>query len=131
MPKADLLLIDAPCSGVGTIRRNPWIKWSVTESLIDHYAEIQSKLLEDHAGLVKPGGRLVYSTCSLLRKENEEVVEGFLSRHSEFRSMLPTAMLSQLGIESTKESRHVQLLPHKHGTDGFFVAVLVKKEYIQ
>ncbi len=126
--KADLVLLDAPCSGVGTIRRNPWIKWSLTESLVQHYAEIQSKILEDYSSCVAPGGKLVYSTCSLFRKENEEVVEGLLSRHQEFTPSLPTAMLSQLGFAFDRHSRYLKLLPHKHDTDGFFVAVFVKKE---
>jgi 16S rRNA (cytosine967-C5)-methyltransferase len=124
---ADLILVDAPCSGVGTIRRNPWMKWSVTESLVDHYAQLQSKILEEYSSCVKPGGKLVYSTCSLFRKENEQVIEAFLAKHPEFVPAVPMTILSQLGIEEGKDSHEVKLLPHKHGTDGFFIAVLQKK----
>ena len=124
---ADLVLVDAPCSGVGTIRRNPWMKWSVTESLVDHYAQLQSRILEEYSFCVKPGGRLVYSTCSLFRKENEQVIEAFLPKHPEFVPAVPMTILSLPGIEGEKNSHEVKLLPHKYGTDGFFIAVLQKK----
>lgn len=126
--RADLVLVDAPCSGIGTIRRNPALKWNVTESLVNHYTEIQSKILNEHAAFVKRGGKLVYATCSLFRKENEEIVQNFLALHPEFFPVVPTTILTQLGIESKENSPYVKLLPHKHRTDGFFVAVLEGKK---
>lgn len=126
--KADRVLVDAPCSGVGTIRRNPTLKWSVSEKFVSHYAEIQSTILERSAPYVKRGGTLVYATCSLFRKENEEIVENFLSSHSEFQPAIPTRILSQLGIEVPTDLPYLKLLPHRHGTDGFFVAVLKRNQ---
>lgn len=106
--KADAVLVDAPCSGSGTIRRNPSLKWRVSPEDVARYAARQASLLRFHAPLVRPGGRLVYSTCSLFRAENEEVIEAFLASDSGFR---PVA-----------EPR--TLLPHRDGTDGFFIAAL-------
>jgi len=120
--KADLVLIDAPCSGVGTIRRNPGLKWSIMELLVSHYSEKQKDLLEYNSKFVKTGGRLVYATCSLFRRENEYVIQGFLSAHPHFASLKPTEIMESLGL--TSEGDFVKLFPHSHGTDGFFVAVL-------
>jgi 16S rRNA (cytosine967-C5)-methyltransferase len=125
--KADVVLVDAPCSGVGTIRRNPSLKWSVTPTLVDNFARQQAELLDTNASYVKRGGRLVYATCSLLQKENEDVVGKFLERHSDFEPVSPTHTLVKLGIEPPPDTRFVKLVPHLHGTDGFFVAVLARK----
>ncbi len=118
--KADLVLIDAPCSGTGTIRRNPSLKWSVSEAHVQHYAAIQKELLAKYSLFVKPGGTLVYSTCSLIREENESVFEQFLSGTRNFRPHLLTDTASKFGILKERESPFVRLLPHRHGTDGFF-----------
>jgi len=120
--KADLVLVDAPCSGVGTIRRNPDKKWSITKELVDHYASDQMKILEDNSGFVKPNGRIVYATCSLLRKENENVISKFQDSNREFMLEDVNPILHRLNIES--HDAMVKLLPHLHNTDGFFVAVL-------
>lgn len=125
--KADRVLVDAPCSGVGTIRRNPSLKWSIMPESVDAYAEHQTDILETNASYVKRGGRLTYATCSLFRKENERVVEAFLGRHSEFKPAVPLSVLAKLGLESNTDATFVKLLPHRHGTDGFFVAVLERK----
>lgn len=128
--KAQLVLVDAPCSGVGTIRRNPGLKWSVSESLVEHYAELQMEILHRNAGFVAPGGRLVYATCSVLRRENEDIIERFLSGHANFEPVSPPQLPAALASEHATNSRYVHLLPHRHGTDGFFLTILIRKEYI-
>lgn len=128
--KADRVLVDAPCSGVGTIRRNPSLKWSVTPESVDAYAAQQRDILETNASYVKRGGRLVYATCSLLSRENENVVGHFLETHTDFVPLIPHATLTRLGLSTTavQSTSGVTLLPHRHGTDGFFVAVLQRKK---
>ncbi len=124
--KADRVLVDAPCSGTGTYRRKPDARYRLRpEDLANHVAR-QKALLERFSTLVKPGGRLIYGTCSVLREENEAVVEDFLSRHPDF-SVRPVS--EELGPElGAKVSRgpFVRLAPHTHGTDGFFGAILVR-----
>ena len=120
--KADVVLVDAPCSGSGTIRRNPSLKWSVREEDLERLSVRQLELLRKYAPLVKPGGRLVYSTCSLFRAENEAVVEKFLAGDPTFRGADASA-----GIPwEVQRSEHgsILILPHRHPADGFFVAVL-------
>lgn len=120
--KADIVLVDAPCSGVGTIRRNPWFKWSVTDSLVNHYHDMQNTIMEFNARFVKRNGMLVYTTCSLFSRENEEIVRSFLSRHPDFRMMMPEEKIARYGLQ-TKGS-FLTLFPHRHHTDGFFFAML-------
>ena len=120
--KANIVLVDAPCSGVGTIRRNPIFKWRITESLVKHYAEMQRSILEFNSRFVKPGGTLVYATCSLFRQENEDIVEEFLSSHPTFIPVPKNERLQELGLEP--QGPFITLTPHKHRTDGFFIAVL-------
>ena len=103
----DKVLVDAPCSGTGTLGRNPEIRWRLSAADISAFAEKQKKILERAAEAVKPGGRLVYSTCSVEPEENEEVIEEFLRRNDRFR------------IVDT-----VRTWPQRHGCDGFFMAVL-------
>ena len=122
---ADLILVDAPCSGSGTIRRNPSFKWTLTESLVSHYHVQQSEILAFNARFVKPGGRLVYATCSLFREENEDVVEAFLGAHPGFRLASLREAAARLGISSTEDM--LTLYPHRTRTDGFFIALLVRK----
>lgn len=124
--KFDRVLVDAPCSGLGTLRRNPDLKWRQTELDIAELAIKQANILEAAAKLVKPGGRLVYATCSLLREENEAVLESFLAQHPEFIQGNAAEVLAQQKIAlDTGETLH--LLPHVHGTDGFFAAVMERK----
>ncbi|CCG07694.1 RsmB/NOP family class I SAM-dependent RNA methyltransferase [Pararhodospirillum photometricum] len=106
----DRVLIDAPCSGTGTWRRNPDARWRLTPERVQALVAEQAGLLERGAGLVKPGGRLVYATCSLLPEENEDRITAFLSAHPEY--------------EPTNKGR--RLLPGRDGTDGFFIAVLTR-----
>jgi len=122
--KADVVLVDAPCSGVGTIRRNPAFKWTVTPAHVERYARQQFEILDSNASYVRRGGKLVYATCSLIRQENENVAEAFLNQHTEFQPAPPAYVLAQLPMEAAP---YQKLLPHRHGTDGFFVAVLERK----
>ncbi len=124
----DVVLIDAPCSGLGTIRRNPGMKWSVTEEMVQELSEKQSHILGQSAQLVKPGGRLVYATCTMLREENEGVVEGFLSRHSEFSPVDVSQSVEKLKLTYAQSGNYIKLQPHIHGTDGFFCAMLERSK---
>ena len=119
---ADRVLIDAPCSGAGTWRRNPEARWRLNaESLVRH-KDNQRALLRQGAALVRPGGRLVYATCSLLPEENEAPVEQFLEKDGNF-ALVP--MRDLLKVPAAED--HLMLTPHRHGTDGFFVAVLSRR----
>jgi 16S rRNA (cytosine967-C5)-methyltransferase len=122
--KADVILIDAPCSGLGTLRRNPGNKWRVSPDFVEKVSLQQQRLLEQWSSLVKSGGRIVYATCTLTRKENEGVVESFLSRHEEFRLDSASTVLSKSGLEGLSQDGFLYLYPHRHGTDGFFAAVM-------
>ena len=115
----DGVLVDAPCSGSGTWRRAPHLKWATTESLIAEHAARQRRLLAEFSRCVRPGGRLVYATCSLSRQENEEVVADFLDVHPEFRPV-PFART----FDAPPRGAGLLLLPGLHDTDGFFVASL-------
>lgn len=119
--RADRVLVDAPCTGVGTIRRNPGLKLRVSEELVHERVLTQRTLLDRYASLVRPGGRLVYSTCSLLREENEDVVSWFLSAHPEF-TLVPPPLVP--GVEG--DPSMVTLSPHRLNTDGFFAAVMAR-----
>jgi 16S rRNA (cytosine967-C5)-methyltransferase len=121
---ADYVLVDAPCSGTGTIRRNPGMKWSVTPGMIDELQNKQRKILSNYAHCVKMGGTIVYATCSLMKKENEDVVESFIAEHPNFELINPKEILSRFHLENLANNRYFQLLPHQHGTDGFFAAVM-------
>ncbi len=132
--KMDRVLVDAPCSGLGTLRRNPDLKWRQTEAGI---AELQAKqlaILSSAARLVKPGGRLVYATCSLLSAENEDVAALFLTANPSFELLDAGELLTQSKIPTETKSGHsltrngmLRLWPHQHATDGFFAAVWTRK----
>lgn len=117
-PKFDRVLVDAPCSGTGTLRRNPEIKWRLAPDDITRLAALQFDLLRMGASSVRKGGRLVYSTCSIEREENEEVVLRFLEGDRSFRVIEPEA------VELITPERFVRTFPHRHGMDGFFAAIL-------
>jgi 16S rRNA (cytosine967-C5)-methyltransferase len=123
--KIDRVLVDAPCSGLGTLRRNPDLKWRQDAASIAELTVKQTAILAAAATLVRPGGRLVYATCSLLADENERVVEAFLAAHPAFCLVPAEAVLARQGITLAGDMLH--LLPHRHDTDGFFAAVLEKK----
>ena len=121
--KIDRVLVDAPCSGLGTLRRNPDLKWRQTPAAIDELRRKQAAILASAARLVKPGGRLVYATCSILREENEEIVDAFLATHREFYRLNAGALLSEQGI-SIDCGEDLHLSPQVHATDGFFAVAL-------
>jgi 16S rRNA (cytosine967-C5)-methyltransferase len=121
--KIDRVLVDAPCSGFGTLRRNPDLKWRQSPQAIVEMQAKQASILRAAAGLVKPGGRLVYATCSLLREENEDIVDAFVAEQAEFGELNCSEILRQQGIAIPAGAR-MRLWPHVHGTDGFFAAVL-------
>lgn len=124
--KIDRVLVDAPCSGLGTLRRNPDLKWRQDEQAIAELQAKQSAILTAAAGLVKKGGRLVYATCSLLAAENDGVVDAFLAAHPQFSAVSAEETLARQGIVLAGE--RLRLFPHRHHTDGFFAAVMERKE---
>jgi 16S rRNA (cytosine967-C5)-methyltransferase len=128
--KMDRVLVDAPCSGSGTLRRNPDLKWRFDERELERVKRIQGSVLRAAARLVKRGGRLVYATCSLLQIENQQLVEQFLAEHPEFRLLSGPEILEGQGIVVDQAERHGSyfvMLPHVHGTDGFFGAALERQ----
>ena len=124
--KADRVLVDAPCSGLGTLRRNPDLKWRQTPAAINEMVLRQRAILEAAAKLVRPGGCLVYATCSLLSEENDDVVDVFLATHPEFATLSAEDILMRQGIAPGTGER-LRLSPLAHGTDGFFAAVLTRR----
>lgn len=124
--KIDRVLVDAPCSGLGTLRRNPDVKWRQKPEAIAEMQEKQASILDGAARLVKGGGRLVYATCSLLNEENDVIVERFLENHPDFELVPMSKVLEEARIELAMD-KYLKLLPHKHNTDGFFAAVLERK----
>jgi 16S rRNA (cytosine967-C5)-methyltransferase len=125
--KIDRVLVDAPCSGLGTLRRNPDMKWRQTpESVIELNAK-QAAILASAARLVKPGGRLVYATCSLLDEENEAIVAQFLAGHDDFALVPMREVLAEQKIALDMQD-YLKLLPQRHQTDGFFAAVFERKK---
>ncbi|MHB1199793.1 MAG: RsmB/NOP family class I SAM-dependent RNA methyltransferase [Polaromonas sp.] len=127
--KIDRVLVDAPCSGLGTLRRNPDLKWRQSPKAIEELAAKQSAILQSAARLLKPGGRLVYATCSILREENEAIAEAFSAAHNDFNLLETGPLLTHLGVEhaeSLARGPYLRLWPHRHQTDGFFAAVWQK-----
>ncbi len=129
--KIDRVLVDAPCSGLGTLRRNPDLKWRQSADGVAEMALKQAAILASAWRLVKPGGRLVYATCSLLEAENEAVVEAFHRDHSRDAEVLPAAeLLTRAHVEQADtlcSGNHLRLWPHRHATDGFFAAAWQKR----
>jgi 16S rRNA (cytosine967-C5)-methyltransferase len=121
--KIDRVLVDAPCTGFGTLRRNPDLKWRQTPADVTELVAKQARILEAASTLVKPGGRLVYATCSVLPEENDAIVDGFLHAHADFAEHDAAALLAQAGVPLDTGAR-LRLMPHLHGCDGFFAAVL-------
>ena len=124
--KIDRVLVDAPCSGLGTLRRNPDVKWRQTPQAIVELNEKQASILAGAARLVKPGGRLVYATCSILDEENEAIVEQFLAARDDFQLVPMKDVLAEQKIALDMDA-YLKLLPNRHQTDGFFAAVLERK----
>lgn len=117
---ADRVLVDAPCSGSGTWRRNPDLKWRFTQKDLDEVRALQQAILESAARLVKPGGRLVYATCSLLQAENEDQIQRFLEKNNEF---------VVVSIEKIWDKTELvfKTTPYRNGMDGFFATLLERR----
>jgi len=124
--KLDRVLVDAPCSGLGTLRRNPDLKWRQTPESVAELTTKQAAILHSASALLKKGGRLVYATCSLLDAENEAVVGQFLAKHPEFVALSAEDVLRKQDID-IECGEGLRLLPHRHGTDGFFAAVMERQ----
>lgn len=121
--KIDRVLVDAPCSGLGTLRRNPDLKFRQSEQSVAELTGKQAAILNAASKLLKVGGRLVYATCSLLHEENQAIVETFLLQHAEFKLLPAGEALTQQKV-ALEMGDYLQLLPQVHGTDGFFAAVM-------
>jgi 16S rRNA (cytosine967-C5)-methyltransferase len=125
--KCDRVIVDAPCSGLGTLRRNPDLKWRQTPQSVAELTAKQASILAAAAKLLKPGGRLVYATCSLLPEENGQIVDAFLAAHPGFVRLAADEILAAQGIRIELSGPDLQLLPHRHDTDGFYAAVLERR----
>lgn len=131
----DYVLVDAPCSASGTLRRNPDLKLRLTLQEVQHLPELQLRILQEYKKFVRKRGRLVYVTCSLFEQENQAVVEKFLSLNPEFECIPVHQVVSEIKlpvditalVNLTQNQKYLQLLPHIHDTDGFFIAVLERK----
>ena len=129
--KIDRVLVDSPCSGLGTLKRNPDLKWRQSLKSVEEMAKTQAAILQSAARLVKPGGRLVYATCSLLPQENEAIASAFSASSGDFIPLDVGEVLTQLKVEGAamlcsggeNGQKYLRLWPHRHDTDGFFAAV--------
>lgn len=126
LEKADYTLVDAPCSGLGLIRRKPDIKWNKKESDIDSVKQLQLEILETSSKYVKKGGRLIYSTCTIDKEENINLIKRFLSENDDFE-LVDFKDLVDNSDEIVKEKGYLELFPHINHTDGFFICKMVKK----
>ncbi|MBV8940049.1 MAG: RsmB/NOP family class I SAM-dependent RNA methyltransferase [Alphaproteobacteria bacterium] len=126
---ADRVLTDVPCSGSGTWRRNPDLKWRFTPRDLEEVLAIQQRILESAARLVKPGGQLVYATCSLLKDENEQQVANFLEAHANFRVVCAQKVWNKTASAdaASSEVSYLWLTPQQDGCDGFFAAILERQ----
>jgi 16S rRNA (cytosine967-C5)-methyltransferase len=128
--KIDRVLVDAPCSGLGTLRRNPDLKWRQNPQAVAEMRARQQAILGAAANLLKPGGRLVYATCSLLEVENEGVAQIFEQAQPDFEALAAQEILERARIadaETLVQGTRLRLWPHRHATDGFFAAVWQRK----
>jgi 16S rRNA (cytosine967-C5)-methyltransferase len=125
--KLDRVLVDAPCSGFGTLRRNPELKWRYDEKAVAELAAKQSRILAAASRLVKPGGRLVYATCSVLQEENEAVAAAFVAEHKDFGPVGSAGVLAAQRI-AVDTGEHLKLSPQHHATDAFFATVFERRK---
>ncbi|HLO96020.1 MAG TPA: RsmB/NOP family class I SAM-dependent RNA methyltransferase [Burkholderiaceae bacterium] len=128
--KIDRVLVDAPCSGLGTLRRNPDLKWRQSPQAVAELQAKQKAILDSAARLLKPGGRLVYATCSLLDAENEAIAQAFSESHPDFVPLDAAAVLEKAHVSqaaSLCEQGFIRLWPHRHLVDGFFAAIWERK----
>ena len=129
--KIDRVLVDAPCSGLGTLRRNPDLKWRQSPKAVEELQVKQTAILNSAARLLKPGGRLVYATCSLMPAENEIIANAFSESHPDFVLLDAKEQLDKAGVAQAEtlvtEAGHLRLWPHRHTTDGFYAAAWERK----
>lgn len=129
--KIDRVLVDAPCSGLGTLRRNPDLKWRQSPKAVDELQVKQTAILNSAARLLKPGGRLVYATCSLMPAENEVIANAFSESHPEFVQLDAREILEKMGVDQAESlvtpAGHLRLWPHRHATDGFYAVAWERK----
>ncbi|GGP27739.1 RsmB/NOP family class I SAM-dependent RNA methyltransferase [Silvimonas amylolytica] len=125
--KMDAVLVDAPCSGLGTLRRNPDLKYRQSQTSVAELNAKQASILASAARLVKTGGRLVYATCSILEAENSVIVDTFLATHPEFERIDVRTLLAKEKIDLPLDGPDLRMTPVKHGTDGFYAAVLQRR----
>jgi 16S rRNA (cytosine967-C5)-methyltransferase len=132
--KIDRVLVDAPCTGMGTLRRNPDLKWRQDLKAVQEMAVKQTAILQSASRLLKPGGRLVYATCSVLPQENEAIAEAFSLANPEFEMLQACDVLTGLKVADAQKlcaggedgQQFLRLWPHRHATDGFFAAIWQK-----
>jgi len=127
----DLVVVDAPCTGTGTWRRNPDAKWRVRPNALEDRIKEQAEVLDRASKYIKIGGRIAYITCSLLPRENDGAVIGFLDRHSDFEVIEPASVAEHAGLEAlasfvSPKGFGLQLTPKRTGTDGFYISILTK-----
>nr|WP_295778486.1 RsmB/NOP family class I SAM-dependent RNA methyltransferase [Rhodoferax sp.] len=133
--KMDRVLVDAPCTGLGTLRRNPDLKWRQNLQAVEEMAVKQTAILQSAARMLKPGGRLVYATCSVLPQENEAIADAFSAANPDYVPLAAGEVLAELKVENAATlcsggeagQLYLRLWPHRHATDGFFAAVWQKK----
>jgi len=128
---ADLVMIDAPCTGTGTWRRNPDAKWRIRPGALEQRLKAQAEVLDRAAGLVKPGGRIAYVTCSVLSAENGGQIREFLARSVDFAVVPPAETVAALwdkaedfAAATLQSAEGLLMTPRRTGTDGFYVSVL-------
>jgi 16S rRNA (cytosine967-C5)-methyltransferase len=129
--KIDRVIVDAPCSGLGTLRRNPDLKWRQSPQALAELTAKQGAILESAARLLKPGGRIVYATCSLLRAENEDIATAFSAAHPAFQRLSVRELLENAKVDAaaklcSDDGLDLRLWPHRHATDGFYAAAWEK-----
>jgi len=133
--KIDRVLVDAPCTGLGTLRRNPDLKWRQNQLAVDEMAVKQAAILQSASRLLKPGGRLVYATCSVLPQENEAIAAAFSEANPDFQPLRAGEVLAGLKVADAASlcaggengDSYLRLWPQRHATDGFFAAIWQKK----
>jgi 16S rRNA (cytosine967-C5)-methyltransferase len=123
---ADKVIVDAPCTGSGTIRRNPDKKFRLTKSLVERHASYQKELLGHYSKLVKPSGLLYYVTCSIFAEENQSVVSWFLNTDQKYKKVDMSSILVDPKFSSVIEDEYLAIYPHRHEMDGFFAAAMVR-----
>ncbi|MBX5481490.1 MAG: RsmB/NOP family class I SAM-dependent RNA methyltransferase [Myxococcaceae bacterium] len=124
----DAVLIDAPCSGTGSLGREPDMKWKLTPQRVAELVATQRELLDEAAARVRPGAAIVYATCSLLREENWAQVEAFLARHPDFALQPAGEVLGEASAAVVSAAGFLEVWPHRTGTAGFFAARLVRRQ---